>query len=41
MLFKKVKELFTKELILKIYVFSLLIKVKIDTLNFILRAYLV
>ena len=40
MLFKEVKELFIKELILKIYVFSLLIKVKIDILNFILGVYL-
>ena len=40
MLFKKIKELFTKELILKIYNLSLLIKVKIDILDFTLRVYL-
>ena len=40
MLFKKVKELFTKEPVLRIYKWSLLIKVKTDVLNFILRAYL-
>ena len=41
MLFKEVKKLFTKKLILRIYKLSLLIKVKIDILNFILRAYLI
>ena len=41
MLFNKVKELFIKELVLKIYKLSLLIKVKIDILNFTLRVYLV
>ena len=40
-LFKKLKELFTAELILKIYTLSLLIVVKIDVLNFILGIYLV
>ena len=40
MLFKKVKELFIKELVLKIYKSSLLIKVKINALDFILRVYL-
>ena len=41
MLFNKVKELFAKELVLKIYKLSLLIKVKIDILDFILEVYLV
>ena len=41
MLFKKIKELFTKELVLRIYKLSLLIKVKINILDFILRVYLV
>ena len=41
MLFKKLKELFTAELILKIYTLSLLIVVKIDVLDFILGVYLV
>ena len=40
-LFKKLKELFTVELILKIYTLSLLIVVKTDILNFILSIYLV
>ena len=40
MLFKEVKKLFTKELVLRIYKLSLLIKVKIDVLNFILKVYL-
>ena len=40
MLFIKVKELFIKELVLKIYKSSLLIKVKIDVLDFILKVYL-
>ena len=41
MLFKKVKELFIKELVLKIYKLSLLIKVETDVLDFILGVYLV
>ena len=41
MLFKEVKELFIKELVLRIYKLSLLIKVKIDVLDFILKVYLV
>ena len=41
MLFKEVKELFVKELVLKIYKLSLLIKVKTDALDFILGVYLV
>ena len=41
MLFKKVKKLFIKELILKIYIPSLLIKVKIDASDFTLRVYLI
>ena len=40
MLFKEVKELFTKELVLKIYKLSLLIKVETDILDFILEVYL-
>ena len=40
-LFKELKELFTVELILKIYTLSLLIVVKIDILDFILGIYLV
>ena len=40
MLFQEVKELFTKELILRIYKLSLLIKVKINALDFILGVYL-
>ena len=40
MLFKEVKELFVKELILRIYKLSLLIKVKTDVLDFILGVYL-
>ena len=40
-LFKKVKELFIVELILKIYTLSLLIVVEIDILDFILGIYLV
>ena len=39
--FKKIKELFIKELILKIYILGLLIKVKTNILNYILKAYLV
>ena len=41
MLFKELKELFTAELILKIYTPSLLIVVKTDVLDFILGVYLV
>ena len=41
MLFKKIKELFMEEPVLKIYKLSLLIKVEIDILDFILRVYLV
>ena len=40
-LFKKLKELFIAELILKIYILNLLIVVKIDILDFILGIYLV
>ena len=40
-LFKELKELFTAELILKIYTLSLLIVVKIDILDFVLSVYLV
>ena len=39
--FKKLKELFTAEPILKIYILHLLIVVKIDILDFILGIYLV
>ena len=41
MLFKELKELFTAELILKIYILSLLIVFKINILDFILGVYLV
>ena len=41
MLFKELKELFTVELILKIYTLSLLTVIKIDVLDFVLSAYLV
>ena len=41
MLFKEVKKLFIKELVLKIYKSSILIKVKMDVLDFILGVYLV
>ena len=41
MLFKEVKELFIKELILKFYISSLLIKVKTNVLDFILGVYLI
>ena len=41
MLFKELKELFTVELILKIYTLSLLIVVKTDVLDFALGVYLV
>ena len=40
MLFKRIKELFTEELVLRIYKLSLLIKVKTDVLDFILGVYL-
>ena len=40
-LFKKIKKKFIKESILKIYQLKLLIKVKIDTLDFILGVYIV
>ena len=40
MFFKKVKELFAKKLVLKIYKLSLPIIVKIDILDFILKVYL-
>jgi hypothetical protein len=41
MLFKELKELFIIELILKIYILSLLTMVKINVLNFILGVCLV
>ena len=41
MLFKELKELFTAELILKIYTLSLLIVIKTDVLDFALGVYLV
>ena len=41
MLFKELKELFTVELILKIYILSLPIVVKTNILDFILGIYLV
>ena len=41
MLFKKLKELFTVKLILKIYTLSLLIVVKTDISDFVLSVYLV
>ena len=41
MLFKELKELFTVELILKIYTLSLLTVIKTDILDFVLGAYLV
>ena len=41
MLFKELKELFTAELILKIYTPNLLIVVKTDTSDFILGIYLI
>ena len=41
MLFKELKELFTAKLILKIYILSLPIVIKIDALDFILSVYLV
>ena len=39
-LFKKIKNKFTKELILKVYRLKLLIKIKTDLLNFILGVYI-
>ena len=41
MLFKKLKEFFTAELILKIYTLNLLTVVKTDVLDFVLGIYLV
>ena len=41
MLFKEVKELFIKKLVLKIYKLSLLMKVEIDILDFALGVYLI
>ena len=41
MLFKELKELFTVELILKIYILNLLIVIEIDVLDFALGIYLV
>ena len=41
MLFKELKELFTVELILKIYILSLPIVVKTDVLDFVLGIYLI
>ena len=41
MLFKELKELFIIELILKIYILSLLTVVKIDVSDFVLGVYLV
>ena len=41
MLFKELKELFIVELILKIYILSLLTVVKTDVLDFVLGIYLV
>ena len=41
MLFRELKELFTVELILKIYIPSLLTVVKTDILDFVLSVYLV
>ena len=40
-LFKELKELFTAELILKIYILSLLTVIEIDILDFILGIYLI
>ena len=40
-MFKEIKNKFTEELILKIYKLELLIKVKIDLLDFILEVYIV
>jgi hypothetical protein len=41
MLFKEIKKKFIKELILKIYQLKLLIRVKINTLDFVLGVYIV
>ena len=41
MFFKELKELFTVEPILKIYILSLLIVVKINILDFVLKVYLI
>ena len=41
MLFKEVKELFANKPVLKIYKLSLLMKVKVDALDFILGVYLI
>ena len=41
MLFKEIKNLFIKELVLRIYILNLLTKVKTDILDYILGAYLV
>ena len=38
---KKIKDKFTKELILKIYRLELLIRVKMDSLDFTLKVYIV
>ena len=40
-MFKKIKNKFIKELILKIYKLELLIRVKMDLLDFILKVYIV
>ena len=40
-MFKEIKDKFIKELILKIYRLELLIKIKIDLLDFILGVYMV
>ena len=40
-MFKEIKNKFIKELILKIYRLELLIRVKIDLLDFVLKAYIV
>ena len=41
LLFKEINSLFIKELILRIYILNLLIKIKIDILDYILEVYLV
>ena len=40
MLFKELKKLFIAELILKIYILSLLIVIKIDILDFVFISYI-
>ena len=40
-MFKEIKNKFIKKLILKIYKLELLIRVKIDLLDFILRVYII